>query len=305
MRLSKTATIIFLVLITVFNMTAQSSRPMVSDIDAQASGQNIVVTWTLTSQDAFRNTDGLIIYRSRQAFSSGTQLSDDVQLATLAATETSFTDTTCGIHSWYYAVTARYSDGTMYDLIIPTVNATVYAAGIASPQETVEIPAMVMGTPAYTSSGTIREMPLPYLHLFQDDEPLSGTIEAESLEEAAKFGLNSIIRQNVKPYVFTDDEDENSTGDTYTLHNIIDTFFKRNDWASSETELKKFLQTNKSNFITARAQIYTGQALFFQGKYREALSYFMQAEKSYPALDAISKRWIQYSLDYFELPDNS
>ena len=190
---------------------------MVSDIDAQASGQNIVVTWTLPSQDAFRNTDGLIVYRSRQAFSSGTQLSDDVKLATLAVTETSFTDTTCGIHSWYYAITARYNDGTMYDLIIPTVNATVYAAGIASPQETVEIPTMFMGTPSYTSSGTIREMPLPYLHLFQDDEPLSETIEAESLEEAAKFGLNSIIRQNVKPYVFTDDEDENSTGDTYTL----------------------------------------------------------------------------------------
>ena len=276
---------------------------MVTDIDAHASGQNIVITWTLPSQDALRSIDGLFVYRSRQAFSSGSQLSNDTQIASLATTETSFTDTSCGIYSWYYAVTTRYNDGTMYDLIIPTVNATVYAAGIASQQDTAETPVIIStATQTYTSSGTIRETPLPYLHLFQDDESLSEAIETETLEEAAKFGLNSIIRQKVKPYIFSVDEDENATGDTYTLHNIIDTFFKRNDWVSSEAELKKFLQTNKSDYITARAQIYTGQALFFQARYREALNYFMQAEKSYPELDAISKRWIQYSLDFFELP---
>ncbi len=302
MRLFKPATFIILIFLTVFNAASQSSRPMVSDIDAEPSGKNIVVKWTLPTKEAFRNIDAILVYRSRQAFSSGSQLSEDIKIATLAANVTSYTDTSCGIYSWYYAVTARYSDGSMYDLIIPTVNATVYPAGIASTQETEETPVVSANIQTYTSAGTIREMPLPYLHLFQDDEPLSGTIEAESLEEAAKFGLNSIIRQNVKPYVFTEDQDDNVTGDTYTLHNIIVSFFMRNDWVSSEAELKKFLQTNKSNFITARAQIYTGQTLFFQGKYREALSYFMQAEKTYPELDAISKRWIQYSLDYFEIP---
>lgn len=302
MRLFKPATFIILIFLTVFNAVSQSSRPMVSDIDAEASGKNIVVTWTLPTREAFRNIDAILVYRSRQAFSSGSQLSEDIKIATLAANVTSYTDTSCGIYSWYYAVTARYSDGSMYDLIIPTVNATVYPAGISSTQEVEEAPVVTADIQTYTSTGTIREMPLPYLHLFQDDEPLSGTIEAESLEEAAKFGLNSIIRQNVKPYIFAEDQDDNVTGDTYTLHNIIVSFFMRNDWVSSEAELKKFLQTNKSNFITARAQIYTGQTLFFQGKYREALSYFMQAEKTYPELDAISKRWIQYSLDYFEIP---
>lgn len=303
MRFLKTATFIFLAFTAFSFAGAQSSRPMVSDITAQASGQNIVITWELPLQDALQNTDALIVFRSRQAFSSGSQLSSDVQIATLSTSDTTFTDTSCGLYSWYYAVTARYNDGTLYDLIIPTVNATVYATGITSQQEILEISTPVE-SPSFTSSGSIRETPLPYLHLFQDDEPLSKSIETESLEEAAKFGLNSVIRQKVKPYIFVDDENENATGDEYTLYKIIETFFKRNNWVSSEAELKKFMQTNKSDYITARAQIYTGQALFFQGRYREALSYFMQAEKTYSALDAISKRWIQYSLDYFELPNN-
>lgn len=278
---------------------------MVTDISAQASGQNIVVTWELPGSDAMNNTDALIIYRSRQAFSSGSQLTDSLKLATISTKERSFTDTTCGIYSWYYTVTVRYSDGSLYDLIIPTVNATVYPAGVSSTSEQAptESASQTQGTTTI-STGSIRETPLPYLHLFQDDPLPSEDIAPETLEEASLFGLNAVSKNKVKPYIFQEDLNDDLTGDEYTLFTIIDTFFARNEWVAAEAELKKFLQTNKSDYITAKAQIYTGQVLFFQGKYRDALSYFMWAQKSYPGLDAISKRWIQYSLDYFQLPDN-
>ncbi len=279
---------------------------MVTDITALPSGQNIEITWKLPAADAMKNTDALIIFRSRQAFSSGTQLTSSMQLATLTTDKSSYTDTSCGIYSWYYTITARYTDGTLYDLIIPTVNATVYAAGAAAASET-SIPENISmrDEDSAPQTGVIRETPLPYLHLFKDDVLDSESIEAETLEEASRFGLNAVTKGKVKPYIFADDQDENVTGDEYTLFNIIDTFFSRNEWSSAENELKKFLQTNKSDYITAKAQIYTGQTLFFQEKYRDALSYFMWAQKTYPELDAISRRWIQYSLDYYQLPDNS
>ena len=282
---------------------------MVTDIAAQAFDEYIEITWELPSHDTLQNADALLLYRGRQAFSSGSQLSDDNLLATLTTNETFYKDTTCGFYSWYYTIAVRYNDGTTYDLIIPTVNATVYAASVVAVTDEATITGIQNRTSDVLSSNssenTIREKPLPYLHLFKDDEPISETIEAATLEEASRFGINSITKQKVKPYIFSDDTDENSTGDEYTLYYIIDTFFARGEWVSAEMELKKFLQTNKSDYITARAEIYTGQSLFFQEKYREALNCFMQAEKIYPALDAISKRWIQYSLDYFKLPDNS
>ena len=309
MKLSKsTKSIAFFFLLSsiVFSSAAQSSRPMVTDITAQASDQYIEITWKLPSPDTLQNADALLLYRGRQAFSSGSQLSIDTQLATLSTSETSFIDTTCGFYNWYYTIAVRYNDDTIYDLIIPTVNATVYAAGVTSVADPFVTSIQNQDSEVISSSQTtIREKPLPYLHLFQDDEPLSATIEATTLEEASQFGINSITKQKVKPYIFADDTDENARGDEYTPFYIIDTFFSRGEWASAEVELKKFLQTNKSDYITARAQIYTGQVLFFQEKYRDALNCFMQAEKIYPALDAISRRWIQYSLDYFKLPDNS
>ena len=278
---------------------------MVTDITAKVSNQDIEITWNLPSPDTLQNADALLLYRGRQAFSSGSQLSLDKLIATITTDETSFTDTTCGFYSWYYTVAVRYNDGTIYDLIIPTVNATVYAVGVPSTTDITSNMQSQNTEVLSSTQGTIREKPLPYLHLFQDDEPISDTIEASTLEEASRFGINSVTRQKVKPYIFADDTDENSTGDEYTLYYIIDTFFSRGEWVSAEMELKKFLQTNKSDYITARAQIYTGQSLFFQEKYRDALNCFMQAEKIYPALDAISRRWIQYSLDYFKLPNNS
>lgn len=312
MKLSKSMKSIgfsFLFSFVAFYAASQSTRPMVTDIAAQADDQNIEITWNLPSPDALQSADALLLYRGRQAFSSGNQLSSNNLLATLSTTETSFTDTTCGFYSWYYTVAVRYDDGTTYDLIIPTVNATVYAAGVAAVTDEATITGIQNRTSnvlsSETTQNTIREKPLPYLHLFQDDEPISDTIEASTLEEASRFGINSVTRQKVKPYIFADDTDENSTGDEYTLYYIIDTFFSRGEWVSAEMELKKFLQTNKSDYITARAQIYTGQSLFFQEKYRDALNCFMQAEKIYPALDAISRRWIQYSLDYYKLPNNS
>ena len=279
---------------------------MVTDISAQASGQQIEIKWNLPPADAMKNTDALIVFRSRQAFSSGTQLASSLQIATLTTKDTSFIDDTCGIYSWYYTVTARYTDGTLYDLIIPTVNATVYATGVSSVAGSDSSERLALQESVITTaSSSIRETPLPYLHLFQDDPLPSEDIEAETLEEASRFGLNAVTKNKVKPYIFADDENENVTGDEYILFNIIDTFFSRNEWAAAEAELKRFLQTNKSAYITAKAEIYTGQTLFFQGKYRDALSYFMWAQKACPELDSISKRWIQYSLDYFELPNNS
>lgn len=304
MKFSKSVTL-FVFSFIAFYAAAQSSRPMVTDITAQVSNQDIEITWSLPSPDTLQNADALLLYRGRQAFSSGSQLSLDKLIATITTDETLYKDTTCGFYSWYYTVAVRYNDGTIYDLIIPTVNATVYPVGVPSTTDiTSNMQSQNTGVLSSTQ-GTIREKPLPYLHLFQDDEPFSETIEAATLEEASQFGINSITKQKVKPYIFTDDTDENSTGDEYTLYYIIDTFFSRGEWVSAEMELKKFLQTNKSDYITARAQIYTGQALFFQEKYRDALNCFMQAEKIYPALDAISRRWIQYSLDYFKLPNNS
>ena len=133
MKLSKSMKSIcfsFLFSFVAFYAASQSTRPMVTDIAAQADDQNIEITWNLPTADALQSADALLLYRGRQAFSSGSQLSSDNLLATLSTSDTSFTDTTCGFYSWYYTVAVRYDDGTTYDLIIPTVNATVYATGV-------------------------------------------------------------------------------------------------------------------------------------------------------------------------------
>ena len=284
----------------------QSNRPMVYDISISAGENSTIISWKLPAKNVLSKISKILIYKSNSPFTASSRLDTVSPLIELPPAPTRYSDVSAGFQTSYYAVIACYKDGTPYSIIIPTVNATVYSISLTSPdysagdksggaekQESVEPfdDGYLLGT--IPTEGAIRDTPLPYLKLFKDED--------SPVPEKGSTPLTSGKTKAV-PFIFETDRNDNCTGDAYVLYSIIKDCFMKSSWFTTERELKQFLTVNHSEMITARAQIYLGQALYFQKKHKEALGYFLSAEDYY---SAVSKKWIQIVLDDFELPDES
>ena len=101
--------------------------------------------------------------------------------------------------------------------------------------------------------------------------------------------------ENIKADILEQEKnDELLSGDDYTLFAIINERFTPKDWENAEKDLRRFLHINRSEAVNARAFFYLGQALYFNGKYRQALECFQNSQRFFPVL---SKKWSERALD--------
>lgn len=90
------------------------------------------------------------------------------------------------------------------------------------------------------------------------------------------------------------------SGETGQLLAIVHGPFRQNDMITVEKQLLDFLSLPHASQLEAHARFYLGQSYFFEGKTREALLEFLQAEDTYylPV-----QAWINASLDRLEAQD--
>ncbi len=301
----KKITIIFLSFALLFSHSfTQNMRPLVTNITSQYSAQNsqVTISWN-TSEDARVQISELLVYKNAGSILSSEVLSILAPIATLSAEDVRYTDTINDFKSYYYAVVARTNNGSLYDVIIPTVNATAISvqreplAGVAiAPQakehEVKEEPSSEINT---NIQAPLRQRPLPYL----DVSPNNERVESGPITDVNQNSANTQNAFYLHSHILDEDiNGESATGDDYTLFTIVNSVIAQENWEAAQEELTSFLQVNRSAGATARANYYLGQSYYFLHEYRTALTYFQRSERFYPVQ---SKKWIEEVLNLFSI----
>ena len=312
----KRTVLLSIAVLSVLTVFAQDARPVVTDIQtALAENGAILVSWKL-GEKVRKEIKELLLYRSTgsridSVNSAGTENAKNSvaeNIAVLSPEDRSYADFNIQKGTdYYYAVLARDEKGAVYDLLIPAANTTISPIALPAAAADTDHPQTLLSedvpqaphkeTDAAARSG-IREQPLPTLRLFSQTEsdPLA---EKNTDDFSAGFEAPRDFTQkraaDILPQEKTDAE---STGDDYSLFAIVDAYVKTKNWKAAEKELIQFLQINRTDETTARANFYLGQSYYFSGKYREALNCFQNARRLYPVQ---SKRWSTRVLDAYRI----
>ena len=293
--------------LTITFVFAQDVRLMVSNIHAEpVNSQQIFVSWQLPNipEDMDTTELSLLLYRSHQQKVGNTTLEDLKPVATLPYNTTSYTDTPNKDISFYYTVIIATEESHQQNLIIPAKNTTAVAVQVLSrPHRAQEhTPETVQDRP--NSATGLRNTPLPYLKLSMQSTEIPINPERKHdkptfvLEESEKQ-RKSPVPQLPDPYIFRQEQETENVGEDFILQEIIHNQFVNKEYEGAEQALQDFLSINHSKDAIDRGTFYLGETLLFQGKYRQALSCFLQVQDRFPDL---TSRWIQAALDGYQLP---
>ncbi len=277
------------------------SRPVVDMIAAKPVSTNkIRVTWKVPKDFS---AEALLVYKSTRPFNSASAISQSTPVAQLSPKALSYTDTVINYKEYYYAVIARVSDGSLYNIVLPSINTTVKGVKVSRPaksQEPSEEDLEASKEKIY-QAGTIRELPLPYLDLIEntDKKPVQLKDEVVKAGKDLAQGHSAPPPEKLAPYFFDEDMISPAGGDEYFLFEILKNYFVKKDYKGSAKALKEFLSVNRNTQVTNRAVFYLGEAQYYSGNYRQALTMFLFVEESYPVL---SKKWINSTLDFYKAP---
>jgi TolA-binding protein len=279
-----------------------SSRPIVTDISASPlSATRVTVSWKIPADVS--SIKALLLFRGTQPFASKTQLDESAPAAKLKNSAATYVDTLTNYKEYYYAVIALLQDGNRYDIILPSINATVNGVRVARVIKKQQTQTESAKEKLY-ADGEMREQPLPYLDMIDNQGKTPGTFSKQANDDAKEFA-GSHMSYNPQPldaYVFEEDIVSPTGGDDYYLFEVLRTYFVRKKYAESATALQKLLSVNRSAGVTQRATFYLGEARYFCGDYPAALSSFLQVEDSFPVL---SEKWIESTLTLYKLPSDA
>ncbi|HAH60582.1 MAG TPA: hypothetical protein DCL73_00625 [Treponema sp.] len=281
-----------------------AGRPVVTNISASAgTGKLINVSWTLPSKPE-QPVTSLIVFRDVKPIASYSQLAALEPAATLGGGDTGWSDSAADYADYYYAVIAVTGSGR-YDIIIPSMNATVNGAHRKLPQQNAAADTSASAKEKLYPQGTMRETPLPYVDLLEGTNT-SGTHMGKQAQDQAKLLAGNTAEyaaaKKAKPldvYVFEEDLVSPDGGDDYFLFDALRTTFIRKKYTESAAALNKLLGTNRSEGVTRRAKFYLGESYYFSGNYQEAVKTFLTVSDVYPVL---TKKWIDSSLDFMNIP---
>lgn len=284
-------------LISVFFVVANSSRPIVTDISAKGiSTTEIYVSWKLPNT-ILPPEASIAIYRTKKQVTDISALKDVEPFVFLPSNINFYKDNIMKPGWFYYTVLIRLAPEDEFSLIIPGVNATVFPASVEF--EVVKEPDPKKKTlspiESTLNSAGVRAVPLPYLDLAQQKTETTN-IPKEMQEEALLLGKTTL--EKIEPYVFRNEFNFQATGDSLILQDIVKNQLLQGKYPEAVQYLEEFLRLNRSEDTTSRAIFYLGEAYLFNGNYKDALTQFLKVQKVFPEL---SNKWIQTTLDAFNL----
>lgn len=288
--------LVFLSFFALFCEEPRNTRPIVDMINTiPVSTDKIKITWK--SPKNF-DAESILVFRSTKPFNSASDIKNLKPAAKLPPKSLSFIDSVPDYREYYYAVLAEQKNGTICDIILPSVNATV--RGVKIEKEEI-LPPAAHNEKTY-ENGMLRELPLPYLNFIEELKNEPSKLSDKVIQEGKKLASTSgtLKKQKLAPYYFDEDLISPDGGDDYHLFEILKNYFVKKDYKTSKDELLKFLSINRSEETTNRAVFYLGQANYFLGEYRDALPLFLYSEDAYPVL---SKKWINSTLDFYKIPE--
>ena len=284
-----------------FISSIAAERPIVANIHAEGTNEKrIVVSWT-NPQNPEPPISSLLIFRSTQPMYSYEQLETVAPTATVSAHNSDWADTVSDYRDYYYTVLAVTQQGS-YSIVIPSVNATVNGAHQKLPQKQAMLDTDISAQEKLYPEGMMRETPLPYIDLQDSANSKRVQMSTVATEQAKLLAGNYAIKKNIplEPYVFEEDLISPDGGDDFLLFDILRTTFIQKKYSEAVTSLSRLLATNRSKIVTERAQFYLGESHYFSGNYADAVTSFLQISEAYPAL---TKKWIDSSLDFIQLPE--
>lgn len=289
--------IILVFSISLFSQSESSSSSTITHLQARVLDDEdiskITLSWTLPSASVISS---IRIYRSTsQIFSS--IIKNLEPIASVSGNNTNYIDTVPNVGAeYYYALLTVINDKEEFDVVIPSVNATV--SGIRPLPLQVKLAPLVQPQTKETPRNERTQIPLPYLNIVNHSEDLKNSISVESQEKVLALGLKNKNDSFQPLYVFPEDKNP-LTGEQYLLSNIINSSFVNNDWVLAENDLNQFLSINRSEEINKRATFYLAQVLYYQARYSECLRLFLDTENTFPDL---TKEWIESVLLLYQIP---
>lgn len=281
-------------------LTFAKDRPIVSNLEAvPAKGNKINLSWKLPS-----NPDPviqkLIIYRSNKPIGTYYDVAEAVLVTTVEPATVTFADTVKNYNDYYYAIIAQVNNGK-YDIVLPSVNATVNGAHLKVPQKKDSVEKTASAKEKLIPIDGMRETPLPFLDLSQQINRKPVEMSSEAKGVAASLGeKNKKDEKTMEPYVFEEDLISPEGGDDFLLFEILRTTFIQKKYRSASEQLRKLLGTNRSKSVTKRATFYLGESQYFCKDYNNAVRTFLMVYDDYPVQ---AKRWIDASLNEVKVQD--
>lgn len=288
-----------LFLIFTFSCFTQSSvSSVISNLRATINNTSedfatISLKWKIPQKNDITE---FIIYRdNKQILKENLSLLKPIEI--LTGKYTSYFDTVTNLSDeYYYAVLTKTRNGDFFDIIIPTVNATVNPV-IPKPKKTVFSENINKPGRIETRENERELIPLPYLNEEDNSYVEKKAIPKKNIEIAKKLSAKKTEKKS-KPLQILPQDKKPESGDQYLLSTIVNTSFVKADWNTAESEFLKFLKINRTEETVSRANFYLGQIYYYQGKSKNALNSFMTSLNNYPIE---SRQWIDEVLEEFEI----
>lgn len=287
---------------------AQSSRPVVSEINAiPKSNKTIKLTWK-APQNSSPEITGFLIFRDIKPITSSEQLSTLKPLKKLDSETFTYIDTLRDSREYYFCIICTTTNGT-YNVILPSVNTTVNGTRVASVNTQNE---EVITPPSASNkkipglepdaSEKMRDIPLPTPGLIEVTKNKQNILGPKAMEQAKQLGSKYTGTSNkiTKLFVFENDLICPEGGDDYYLFKILKSSFVKKNFKASIDELTDFLSIHRSPEVTNRATFYLGESYYFAKEYEKAVFQFLAVQEQFPEL---SKKWIDSSLDMITVKD--
>lgn len=288
----------FIVFSAFFQPQKLAARPVCMNIQAKKIAVNkIQLTWSLPSDF---NAASIAVFRSTSQIQQKSTISAEKPVAEIPAHSTEFTDTLKHFGDYYYALIARDKNGDLFNVLLPTVNATVKSISLLPPDDYFDIEAE--SEDQYVP-GFLRELPLPYLDLISDLDikptPMADRVKKAGAKLAGKYAVKKPLL--LSPYIFEEDMTLSPSGDDFFLFESLKTYFIKKDYKGSVKGLREFLRLTREPQVTTRAVFYLAESQYYCKNYRKALELFLFVEDELPEL---SKKWIDSTLDFYQIPNS-
>ena len=274
-------------------------RPVCTAISAKKIAINkIQLTWNIPPDF---NAASIAIFRSTTPIELKSSISASKPVAEVPAHTSSYTDQLKYYGDYYYALIARDKDGSLFNMLFPSVNATVKAVTLFPPDNYIDTDFEPEGQ--YVP-GFLRELPLPYLNLISDLDIQPSKLSTKAKNEGYKLAGKYAIKKNkvLNPYIFEEDLVLSPEGDDFFLFESLKTYFIKKDYKGSVKDLLAFLSISRDSKVTTRAVFYLAESQYYCKNYRKALELFLFVEDELPEL---SKKWIDSTLDFYQIPKES